>query len=73
MIRTARKLGVKTVAVYSEADKNALHVAMVIITIQGIYNDYFLPLFLTVLFIIQVTINGWWPILICYYIDTCIG
>ena len=35
MIRTARKLGVKTVAVYSEADKNALHVAMVIITIQG--------------------------------------
>ena len=28
IIRTARKLGIKTVAVYSEADKDALHVAM---------------------------------------------
>lgn len=29
IIRTARKLGVKTVAVYSEADKDCMHVAMV--------------------------------------------
>jgi len=28
VIKTARKMGIKTVAVYSEADKNALHVAM---------------------------------------------
>lgn len=28
VIRTARKLGVKTVAVYSDADKNAMHVQM---------------------------------------------
>lgn len=29
VIRTAKKLGVKTVAVYSDADRDALHVAMV--------------------------------------------
>ena len=28
VIRTARKMGVKTVAVYSDADRNALHVSM---------------------------------------------
>ncbi|NVK21361.1 MAG: acetyl/propionyl/methylcrotonyl-CoA carboxylase subunit alpha [Kangiellaceae bacterium] len=28
VIKTAQKLGIKTVAVYSEADKNAMHVAM---------------------------------------------
>eukprot|EP00057_Strongylocentrotus_purpuratus_P027279 XP_011681753.1 PREDICTED: methylcrotonoyl-CoA carboxylase subunit alpha, mitochondrial-like [Strongylocentrotus purpuratus] len=28
VIRTARKLGVKTVAVYSDADRNSMHVAM---------------------------------------------
>ena len=28
IIKTARKLGIKTVAVYSDADRNALHVAM---------------------------------------------
>jgi 3-methylcrotonyl-CoA carboxylase alpha subunit len=28
VIRTARKLGIRTVAVYSEADANAMHVAM---------------------------------------------
>lgn len=29
VIRTAKKLGVRTVAVYSDADENALHVSMV--------------------------------------------
>lgn len=28
VIKTARKMGIKTVAVYSEADKNALHVEL---------------------------------------------
>ena len=28
VIKTARKMGIKTVAVYSDADKNALHVEM---------------------------------------------
>ena len=28
VIKTARRLGIKTVAVYSDADKNALHVGM---------------------------------------------
>ena len=28
VIKTARKLGIKTVAVYSDADRNALHVRM---------------------------------------------
>src|SRR4030095_5498361 len=28
IIKTARKMGIETVAVYSEADKDALHVAM---------------------------------------------
>ena len=29
IIRTARKLGIQTVAVYSEADKDSMHVQMV--------------------------------------------
>lgn len=29
VIKTARSLGIRTVAVFSEADKNALHVEMV--------------------------------------------
>ena len=29
VIKTARKLGIKTVSVYSDADRNSLHVAMV--------------------------------------------
>ncbi len=28
VIKTARKMGIKTVAVYSDADRNALHVRM---------------------------------------------
>lgn len=28
VMRTARRLGVRTVAVYSEADRNAMHVSM---------------------------------------------
>ena len=28
IIRTARRLGIKTVAVYSEADRDAMHVAL---------------------------------------------
>ena len=28
VIKTAKKLGIKTVAVYSDADRNALHVEM---------------------------------------------
>ena len=28
VIKTARKMGIKTVAVYSDADRNALHVKM---------------------------------------------
>ena len=28
VIKTARKMGIKTVAVYSAADKNALHLGM---------------------------------------------
>ena len=29
VMRTAKKMGIRTVAVYSEADKNSMHVAMV--------------------------------------------
>ena len=29
VIRSARKMGIETVAVYSDADRNAMHVAMV--------------------------------------------
>ena len=29
VVKTARRLGIKTVAVFSEADRDALHVAMV--------------------------------------------
>lgn len=29
VIRTARKLGIQTVAVYSDADKNSMHVKLV--------------------------------------------
>ena len=29
IIRTARKMGIQTVAVYSDADKHSMHVAMV--------------------------------------------
>ena len=29
VMRTSHKLGIRTVAVYSEADRNAMHVAMV--------------------------------------------
>ena len=29
VMRTARRLGVRTVAVYSEADRNSMHTAMV--------------------------------------------
>lgn len=29
VMRTAKKMGVKSVAVYSEADRNSMHVAMV--------------------------------------------
>ena len=28
VIKTARKMGIKTVAIYSDADRNALHVEM---------------------------------------------
>ena len=30
VMRTARKMGIRTVAVFSDADANAMHVAMVI-------------------------------------------
>ena len=36
VIRTAKKFGIKTVAVYSEADKDALHVKMVIFSASEI-------------------------------------
>lgn len=32
VMKTARRLGVKTVAVYSEVDKHALHVSMVLMS-----------------------------------------
>jgi hypothetical protein len=35
VIRTAKKLGIKTVAVYSEADEHALHVGLVSCTNAG--------------------------------------
>ena len=33
VIRTARKMGIQTVAVYSDADKDSMHVALVIMKI----------------------------------------
>ncbi len=33
VIRSAKRLGIQTVAVYSDADRNAMHVAMVILSI----------------------------------------
>ena len=43
IIKTARKLGIETVAVYSEADRDALHVAMAdsAIAIDSAYSPIF--------------------------------
>ena len=35
VMKTAHRLGVRTVAVYSEADRNAMHVAMVSLIENG--------------------------------------
>lgn len=37
VIRTAKKLGIKTVAVYSDADENAMHVTMVGALTKGFF------------------------------------
>ena len=34
VMRTAKKLGIKTVAVYSEADSNSMHVQMVLLFVK---------------------------------------
>lgn len=35
IIRTARRLGIQTVAVYSEADRDCMHVSMVRVSLQA--------------------------------------
>jgi len=39
VMRTAKRLGVRTVAVFSEADKDAMHVQMVICLLMNINNS----------------------------------
>lgn len=34
VMKTAKRLGIQTVAVYSEADSNCMHVAMVIVMVH---------------------------------------
>ena len=53
VIKTARNLGIKTVSVYSDADKNSLHVAMVIISptykyVEGYVDFSFLCFYISV-------------------------
>ena len=41
VMKTARKMGIKTVAVFSEADKDSLHVAMVRLSCPFFYMSTF--------------------------------
>lgn len=58
VIKTARKLGIKTVAVYSEADANALHVRMAdesVCIVRGIVLIiYFLNLFILMIILLKI-------------------
>ena len=40
VIRSAKRLGIQTVAVYSDADRNAMHVAMVVYIIYFVILNY---------------------------------
>lgn len=79
VMRTAKRLGVKTVAVYSEADKNALHVAMVTILLNWLKNlinsclNFMSFHFSNCLFCFyKWTSNYWCPVIIRLHV-TCGG
>ena len=71
VMRTAMRLGVRTVAVYSEADRNAMHVAMVITLLNVTPACMSIS---TNLLIHKINIHvylGWIQYLIYMYIDVC--
>lgn len=74
IIRSARKLGIKTVSVYSEADRNAFNVLEVI---YSYFLSHTLLFYFTSGVILPLFIRTWFPINSCFFVQSdeayCIG